>query len=166
MSRLPDPADAAAVAIEAIAGRYAQAWADRDPAAIVRLHTEDTVFWLHTGTAQVRGKEAVQRTFAEMFEQFPNFRFEVHRTLFGRDHWVLDWALLCTLPGPDGRGDRDARWDCVDVVTVTTDGLVSRKDTFIDAVQAAEARSASPEANRPHRGARSHVPPVAPDRDA
>jgi SnoaL-like domain len=139
MSSTNDLVEIARDATEPIFERYAKCWADRDPEAIVRLHTEDTIFWLHNGGEQVHGKDVVRRTFAGMFEQFPNFRFEVYRTFFGLDHWVLDWALLCTLPASDGSGTREARWDCIDVVTVTAEGLVSRKDTFIDAAQAARA---------------------------
>ena len=45
--------------------------------------------------------------------------------LYGEDHWVLDWALI----------SGDIRFDCLDVVVVSPDGLVARKDTFVDMVQ-------------------------------
>ena len=45
--------------------------------------------------------------------------------LYGDDHWVLDWALI----------SGDIRFDCLDVVVVSPDGLVARKDTFVDMVQ-------------------------------
>jgi len=35
---------------------------------------------------------------------------------------------------PEGGGDR-AQFDCLDVVNVSADGLVARKDTFVDMVQ-------------------------------
>jgi hypothetical protein len=73
----------------------------------------------------VRGRDAVREAFAETFERFPDFGFEVYRVLYGPDHWVLDWALT----------SGDVRFDCLDVVNVTDDGLVARKDTFVDFVQ-------------------------------
>jgi uncharacterized protein (TIGR02246 family) len=117
--------------LEAISGRYFAAWEARDPDAIVALHTEDTLFWSHAGQEPARGREAVRATFAEIFDRFPEFSYEVHRVLFGANFWVLDWALTFL---PDGARER-ARFDCVDVVEVSPDGLVARKGTFVDMVQ-------------------------------
>ena len=107
--------------------RYVAAWAVHDPDAIADLHTDDTIFWLHHGQDPVSGREAVRDTFATMFKQLPDFGFVVHRTVFGSRHWVLDWTLTTGT----------ARWDCLDLVTVTDDWLVAHKDTFIDGVQLA-----------------------------
>jgi ketosteroid isomerase-like protein len=116
---------ATAQGLQAVSERYFAAWADRNPDAIVALHTPDTRFWTHLGGEPVVGRDAVRATFAELFERFPEFSFETHRVLFGDDHWVLDWALI----------SGDTRFDCLDVVEVSPDGLVARKDTFVDAVQ-------------------------------
>ncbi|MGV0645155.1 nuclear transport factor 2 family protein [Mycolicibacterium sp. XJ2546] len=110
---------------KAISERYFAAWAARDPDAIVALHTADTRFWTHMGGEPVVGRENARTAFAELFEQFPQFSFEVYRVLYGQDHWVLDWALI----------SGDIRFDCLDIVNVSPDGLVARKDTFIDATQ-------------------------------
>ncbi len=119
------PATAQVVDLKAISERYFAAWAKRDPDAIVSLHTEDTWFWSHLGGEPVVGREAVRDTFAGLFETFPEFSFETYRVLYGEDHWVLDWALI----------SGDLRFDCLDVVVVSPDGLVARKDTFVDMVQ-------------------------------
>lgn len=111
--------------LKAISESYFDAWAARDPDAIVALHTEDTQFWMHLGTEPVRGRAAVRGAFAEIFERFPNLTWQTYRVLYGENHWVLDWALI----------SGDIRFDCLDVVDVSPDGLVARKDTFIDAVQ-------------------------------
>jgi hypothetical protein len=111
--------------LKQISERYFEAWAARDPDAIVALHTEDTRFWLHVGGEPVRGREAVREAFAEIFERYPDFEYETYRVLYGDDFWVLDWALI----------SGEIRFDCLDVVNVTPDGLVARKDTFIDMVQ-------------------------------
>ena len=117
--------------LEQISERYFEAWAARDPDAIVALHTEDTQFWTHLGVEPVKGREAVRATFADLFERFQQFGYETHRVLYGPDFWVLDWALTFRPEGSDER----ARFDCVDVVNVAPDGLVARKDTFVDMVQ-------------------------------
>ena len=108
-----------------ISERYFAAWAQRDPDAIVALHSEDTRFWTQLGTGPVIGREAVRAAIAELFERFPEFSFETYRVLYGGSHWVLDWALI----------SGDIRFDCLDVVDVSPDGLVARKDTFVDMVQ-------------------------------
>jgi ketosteroid isomerase-like protein len=117
--------------LEAISERYFAAWEARDPDAIVSLHTGDTQFWTHLGTEPVRGREAVRATFADLFVRFPDFGFETHRVLYGPDFWILDWALTFQPEGSDER----AQFDCLDVVNISADGLVARKDTFVDMVQ-------------------------------
>ena len=109
----------------AISENYFAAWEKRDPDAIVALHTDDTQFWTHGAGDPVVGRDAVRTTFSQLFDVFPDLSFEIYRVLYGDDHWVLDWALI----------SGDIRFDCLDVVVVTPDGLVARKDTFIDAAQ-------------------------------
>jgi ketosteroid isomerase-like protein len=111
--------------LPAISERYFAAWAAHDPNAIVALHAKDTQFWTHLGAGPAQGREAVRAAFAEIFEQFPDFTWETYRVLYGADHWILDWALISGA----------VRFDCLDVVSVSPDGLVVRKDTFIDAMQ-------------------------------
>jgi hypothetical protein len=123
---------ATALDLKAISERYLAAWADRNPDAIVALHSDDTQFWTRLGGEPVVGREAVRATFAGLFERFPDFSFETYRVLYGEDHWVLDWALI----------SGDIRFDCLDVVVVAPDGLVARKDTFVDAVQLQAALTA------------------------
>jgi uncharacterized protein (TIGR02246 family) len=110
--------------------RYVAAWAEGDPDAIVDLHADETRFWLHHGQPAVDGRQAVRDAFAGMFAALPGFGFVVHRTVFGPRHWVLDWTLTCT-----GLGGDAVQWDCFDLVTVTDDWRVARKDTFVDGVQ-------------------------------
>jgi ketosteroid isomerase-like protein len=112
-----------------VSERYFDAWARRDPDAIAALHTEDSQFWAHSGGDPVVGRQAVRDTFAGIFELFPEFGFEAYRMLYGPDFWVLDWAVTARIDG------RPIRFDALDVVTVSPDGLVARKDTFVDQPQ-------------------------------
>lgn len=111
--------------LKAISEKYFAAWAARDPEAIAAMHTENTRFSMHLGTEPVVGRDAVRDAFAGVFAQFPDFSFETYRVLYGDGHWVLDWALISGA----------IRFDCLDVVTVSSDGLVARKDSFIDSAQ-------------------------------
>jgi uncharacterized protein (TIGR02246 family) len=122
--------------------RYADTYATHDVDAVVALHAPDSQFWLHLDNEPAVGREAIAETFARFFAQWPNFGFEVYRIFTGPDHWVLDWALTAELTRPDGTAV-PVRFDCVDIVTVNVDGLVARKDTFVDYVQAQRALAAA-----------------------
>jgi uncharacterized protein (TIGR02246 family) len=132
--------DGAPLDPQAISARYFAAWEANDPEAIVALHTDDTRFWSHLGTEPVTGREAVRATFAELFERFPEFAFETYRVLYGADFWVLDWALVFR---PAGAAET-RRFDCLDVVNLSPEGLVARKDTFVDMVQLQAALAQQP----------------------
>jgi hypothetical protein len=116
--------------LEQITDAYFAAWEARDPDAIAALHTADSQFWAHLGGEAVQGRDAVREAFAELFDRFPGFGFETYRVLLGDSHWVLDWKL--TFDGPDGE---TVGFDCIDAVEVSPEGLVARKDTFVDMVQ-------------------------------
>lgn len=111
--------------LKALSERYFAAWAKRDPDAIAGLHTEDTLFWTHVGAEPVVGRDNARAAFAAFFEQFPDFTFEIYRVLYGDAHWILDWALI----------SGGVRFDCLDVVVVSREGLVARKDSFVDSAQ-------------------------------
>ncbi|BBX02905.1 hypothetical protein MMOR_38410 [Mycolicibacterium moriokaense] len=111
--------------LKSLSERYFAAWAAHDPDAIVALHTPDTQFWMHMDGEPVVGRDAVRAAFAEIFTQFPDFTWETYRVLYGENHWILDWALI----------SGDIRFDCLDVVSISPNGLVARKDSFIDAAQ-------------------------------
>jgi ketosteroid isomerase-like protein len=122
------------------AARGIAAWAACDPERIVAMHTEDSRFQIHAGGEVAEGREAVGKAFADIFQQWSDFRFETYRVLYGEDHRVLDWALISRVKLDQGGEpvEREVRFDCLDVVTVR-DGLVARKDTYIDTAQLAAA---------------------------
>ena len=109
--------------------RYTEAWGSRDPDAIVALHTDDTTFHAHAGQEPAQGKAAVRQAFADLLAQFPDLEFASVSQRIGPDFWVAEWRMSGTLAGTDTRFDVDL----IDVVTVE-DGLVMRKDSYIDAV--------------------------------
>lgn len=139
--------------IAALSERYAQTFATRDTRALGALHSEDGVFWLHTGQEAARGRSAIETAFAEVFETWPNLRFRAQRTLFGADFWVLDWVLFADF------GDQTVEFELTDTVALDRDGLVHRKDTWVNSDQVARAlaalssgaRSADPVSDEPLR---------------
>jgi uncharacterized protein (TIGR02246 family) len=130
-------ATTARLGIRSISEEYFAAWEARDPDRIAAMHSADSRFQLHAGGEPAEGREAVRQAFADIFAQWPGFTFETHRVLYGDDHWVLDWDLMATLKvEQDGSEvDKPVRLHCLDVVTIDEEGLVSRKDTFVDVAQ-------------------------------
>lgn len=122
--------------LDGLFSRYLAAWAAGDPDAIVALHTDDTTFTLRHGLPPIEGRAAVRAAFADLLDRFPGFRPEVRDVHHGARHWVLEWTLSSVVDRATGRR---ARWDCLDLVVVSADGLVARKDTYLDAAQAARA---------------------------
>ena len=121
--------------LEPVFERYAAAWRTGDPSKIVALHSEDSTFWMHMGGERVKGRAAIQKAFQGNFDQYPGFGFDVHRVLYGERHWVLDWAMTVTMKSASGKPVA-MRVDMVDIVDVNDKGEVTRKDTFVDFVQA------------------------------
>jgi steroid delta-isomerase-like uncharacterized protein len=109
--------------------RYAEAWARRDPDAIVALHTEDSRFHAHIGQEPALGKPAVRQAFAELFDQFPDLAFEQVSLITGGDFWVVEWKMSGTLAATGAHFDVDL----IDLITVDG-GLVKSKDSYLDAV--------------------------------
>ena len=110
--------------VQAIQQRYSEAWNSHDPDAIAALHTEDTRFCTHGAGPAAEGREAMRTTAAETFAQFPEFASKPIRTLFGPDHWIIEWKMQ----------NADLSVDCVDIISLE-DGLVKTKDTYFDFAQ-------------------------------
>ncbi len=115
--------------MERLIQRYTDAWASRDPDAIVAMHTEDTTFHAHAGQDPVHGKTAVRQAFSDLLTQFPDLAFDAVSQRVGPGFWVAEWRMTGTLAGTDSA----FVVDLVDVVTVEDD-LVKSKDSYIDAV--------------------------------
>ena len=114
---------------EALAGRYAAAWATRDPDAIAAMHTRDGMFHLHSaGSAPARGREAVRDAFAGILALIPDLGYEPVSLRVGEDHWVAEWRIV----GTSAQGGR-VEADLIDVVEVR-DGLVHSKQSYVDAL--------------------------------
>ena len=124
--------------VENLAVRYGTAWAARDLDAIMALHTGDTVFHLHGDAAPAEGSAATRAAFAAALDQWPDIRFERKRVHVGAGHFVSEYTMIATQAG------REIACDGVDVFSVR-DGLVARKDTYLDwaAVQRQTAEPAT-----------------------
>jgi steroid delta-isomerase-like uncharacterized protein len=131
----------AGTTISELAERYGEAWNSQDLEAIMDLHADDCVFWAHAaGSPAAEGKDAVRDAFAAYIAQMPDINFATRSLRCGEDHWVLESTMTGTVAQPfevddEQVGATGARVevDCVDVIEVR-DGLVARKDTYLDAL--------------------------------
>lgn len=111
--------------LKEFAMNYSRGWADHDPEAIVSMHTEDSVFHLHDIGPQAEGREAVRGLIVALLADVPDVRFELMRAHFGNDHFVTEYVMSGTVEG------RSFAVDGADVFSIR-DGLVARKDSYID----------------------------------
>ena len=107
------------------AKEYSGAWAEHDADAIAALHTDDSVFDLHTVGAPATGRAAVRDLIAALLTVVPDLRFELRRAHFGAEHFVTEYVMSGTV---DGKAFGIAGAD----VFTMRDGLVGRKDTYLD----------------------------------
>ena len=113
------------LSIEELAGQYHHAWTDLDVDAIVALHTEDSVFHLHGVTDAATGRASIRQTIVALLGLVPDLHFDAKRAYLGADHLVLEYDMSGTA------GESPFICDGADVIAVQ-DGLVARKDTYLD----------------------------------
>jgi ketosteroid isomerase-like protein len=115
------------LSIEELAGQYHQGWADRSPEVVAALHTEDSTFHMHGVADPVVGRGPVLDLVVSLLTLVPDLQFEAKRVYVGTDHIVFEYDMSGTSNGSQ------FVCDGVDVIAVA-DGLVARKDTYLDLV--------------------------------
>ncbi len=108
-----------------LAMRYHAAWAAHDPDAIIALHTEDTVFHTHGMGEPAVGAVATREAIAGLFALAPDLAFASKTVYFGEASVVTEYVVSGTSNGAAFAVDG------VDVFQVR-DGLIARKDTYMD----------------------------------
>ncbi len=126
------------LSIEELAGQYHQGWVDRDPDVIVALHTDDTTFHMHGVANPAVGRGPVRDLVASLLTLVPDLHFEAKRVYLGTDHIVFEYDMSGTT------GGTSFVCDGADVIAVK-DGLVARKDTYLDLVALVDQIGALPE---------------------
>jgi ketosteroid isomerase-like protein len=124
--------------VEELAMAYHGAWVERDPDGIVALHSEDSVFHMHGVADAAIGKAAVRDLIVALLQLVPDIAFEPKRLYSGDDHIVFEYDMSGTF------GGNPFVCDGVDVIAVA-DGLVTRKETYVDAVKLIEQVGALPQ---------------------
>jgi uncharacterized protein (TIGR02246 family) len=113
--------------VDELARRYSEAWNAHDLETIISMHAEDSTFRLHGGPPPAEGIKEVRAAFEGFLAQYPNMRFEERALLVGPDHWALEYELTGVT------GGTEARCTGVDVI-VARNGLVARKETYLDRI--------------------------------
>jgi steroid delta-isomerase-like uncharacterized protein len=120
--------------------RYNAAWNDHNVAAIVSMHTEDSVFENHTTGDVNIGKESIARAITGIFGVFPDLSFEARSQYLRHDLVVQEWTARGTHEGPMTRSGiaieptgRKVEYRGMDIIPIR-DGLVARKDVYSDGV--------------------------------
>ena len=108
-----------------LAARYGAAWAKHDLDAILSMHTDDTVFHLHGFSEPATGLDAAREVIAATFARSPDLRFDKSRVYIGDGHFVSEYQMSGTADG------KPFACEGVDVIAVS-DGLIARKDTYLD----------------------------------
>ncbi len=117
--------------VEELAMAYHGAWVELDPDAIVALHSADSVFHMHGAARASSGKTAVRELIVALLKLVPDLKFEPKRIYSGDDHIVFEYDMSGSFDGSP------FVCDGVDVIAIA-DGLVSRKDTYIDYIKLTE----------------------------
>jgi ketosteroid isomerase-like protein len=115
------------MSVEELAMSYHQAWTDLDPAVIAALHSEDSVFHMHGLGDPAAGRGDIRGMIASLLALVPDLHFEIKRLYAGADHFALEYDMSGTFDG------RHFACDGADIIAVA-DGLVTRKDTYLDVV--------------------------------
>lgn len=125
------------LSIADLAGEYHQGWVGRDADTIAALHTEDSTFHIHGLADPAVGRGPVRDLIASLLALVPDLHFEAKRFYVGSDHIVLEYDMSGTSDGSH------FVCDGVDVIAVD-DGLVARKDTYLDLVALVDQVGALP----------------------
>jgi ketosteroid isomerase-like protein len=105
--------------------RYSDAWHRHDLDAIMSMHTHDTVFHLHNGTAAAVGAPQVRESFQLVLAVYPDLSATQTAAEIGETHAIVQSVMRSSATG------RVVEAEAVDVFRFV-DGLISRKDTYLD----------------------------------
>jgi SnoaL-like domain len=113
--------------LEELAMAYHQAWVDLNPDTIVAMHSEDSIFHMHGAAEPAVGREAIHLLIVSLLQLVPDVQNAMNRIYLGTDHIALEYDMSGTFDGAS------FTVDAADVIAVAN-GLVTRKDTYFDAV--------------------------------
>jgi len=105
--------------------RYSDAWHRHDLDAIMSMHTDDTVFHLHNGNGAAVGAPQVREAFQLVLALYPDLSATQTAAEIGETHALVQSVMRSSAT------DSVVEAEAVDVFRFV-DGLISRKDTYLD----------------------------------
>ena len=105
--------------------RYSDAWHRHDLDAIMSMHTDDTVFHLHNGNGAAVGAPQVREAFQLVLALYPDLSATQTAIEMGETHALVQSVMRSSATG------NVVEAEAVDVFRFV-DGLISRKDTYLD----------------------------------
>lgn len=105
--------------------RYSDAWHRHDLDAIMSMHTDDTVFHLHNGNGAAVGAPQVREAFQLVLALYPDLSATQTAVEIGETHALVQSVMCSSATG------NVVEAEAVDVFRFV-DGLISRKDTYLD----------------------------------
>jgi ketosteroid isomerase-like protein len=105
--------------------RYSDAWHRHDLDAIMSMHTDDTVFQLHNGNGAAVGAPQVREAFQLVLALYPDLSATQTAVEIGETHALVQSVMRSSATG------NVVEAEAVDVFRFV-DGLISRKDTYLD----------------------------------
>ena len=105
--------------------RYSDAWHRHDLDAIMSMHTDDTVFHLHNGNGAAVGAPQVREAFQLVLALYPDLSATQTAVEIGETHTLVQSVMRSSAT------DSVVEAEAVDVFRFV-DGLISRKDTYLD----------------------------------
>lgn len=127
MNPNPDTAGRASSTIDLaeLLQRYSDAWHRHDLDAIMSMHTDDTVFHLRNGNGAAVGAPQVREAFQLALAVYPDLSATLTAVEIGETHALVQSVMRSSAAG------RVVEAEAVDVFRFV-DGLISRKDTYLD----------------------------------
>ncbi|HEV3366904.1 MAG TPA: nuclear transport factor 2 family protein [Acidimicrobiales bacterium] len=119
------------ITTEELAMAYHGAWVELDPDLIISLHSADSVFHMHGAAQAATGRDAIRELVVVLLRLVPDLKFEPKRLYVADDHIVFEYDMSGTFDGSP------FVCDGVDVIAVAN-GLVTRKDTYLDYIKLTE----------------------------
>lgn len=129
---------------------YLHAWNDHDLDRVMSRHSPDTVFSLRTGDLRHEGTAAVRARFEHDLAAWPDVHWTPLRRTIAGNVCIVESTMTATAGVPiEALGFRmqagtPVHGTCVDILTVTDDGMITRKDTYLDVTELLGSRAGVP----------------------
>ena len=122
-----------------IAEQLTRTVSTRDAVAAAQLYSEDAIYMLPGEQEPLRGRKAIEGSYATFFRAFPDFNIELTFGMVSGEHYAGEGVFRGTHTGPlaSPQGDvaptgRKIEVKCAFFLSITPDGLVAEDRSYFD----------------------------------